>query len=36
MVCRILDSKKSIVDFEELGFFWTSQRMLERAISQKN
>lgn len=36
MVCRILDSKKSIVDFEELGFFWTSKRMLEKAISKKN
>lgn len=36
MVCRILDSKKSIINFEELGFFWTSERMLERAISQKN
>lgn len=36
MVCRILDSKKAIIDFEELGFFWTSKRMLEKAITKKN
>jgi len=36
MVCRILDSKKAIIDFEELWFFWTSKRMLEKAISKKN
>ena len=35
MVCRILDSKKSIIDFEELWFFWTSKRILEKAISKK-
>lgn len=36
MVCRILDAKKSIVDFEDLGFFWTSKRILEKAINKKN
>lgn len=36
MVCRILDSKKAIIDFEDLWFFWTSKRMLERAINKKN
>ncbi len=36
LVCRILDSKKAIIDFEELGFFWTSKRMLEKAITKKN
>jgi type II secretory ATPase GspE/PulE/Tfp pilus assembly ATPase PilB-like protein len=36
VVCRILDSKKSIIDFKELGFFWTSERMLERAINKKS
>ncbi len=35
IVCRILDSAKAVIDFEDLGFFWTSKRMLERAISQK-
>lgn len=36
IVCRILDSQKAIIDFEDLWFFWTSKRMLERAVSQKN
>lgn len=35
IVCRILDSQATAIDFEELGFFWTSKRMLERAITQK-
>lgn len=36
IVCRILDSSKAIIDFEQLGFFWTSKRMLERSISKKS
>lgn len=36
MVCRILDSKKVIIDFEDLWFFWTTKRMLEKAINKKN
>lgn len=36
MVCRVLDAKKSILDFEDLWFFWTSKRMLEKAISRNN
>jgi len=36
IVCRILDSAKAVIDFEELGFFWTSKRMLERSVSQKS
>lgn len=36
VVCRILDSEKSIVDFKDLWFFWTSKRMIERALSKKN
>jgi len=36
VVCRLLDASKAIVDFEDLGFFWTSKRMIERAISKKN
>ena len=36
IVCRILDSKKAIIDFEELGFYWTTKRMLEKAINKKN
>lgn len=36
IVCRILDSEKAIIDFEDLWFFWTSKRMLERSIEQKS
>jgi type IV pilus assembly protein PilB len=36
VVCRLLDSDKSIVDFKDLWFFWTSKRMIERALSKKN
>jgi len=36
IVCRILDSEKAIINFEDLGFFWTSKRMLERSIEQKS
>jgi len=36
MVCRILDSDKAIVDFEQLWFFWTGKRILEKAIEKKN
>ncbi len=34
VVCRVLDAQKNIIDFEELGFFWTSKRMIEKAITQ--
>ena len=36
IVSRILDTSKAIIDFEQLGFFWTSKRMIERAIKQRN
>jgi type IV pilus assembly protein PilB len=36
IVCRILDSQKAVIDFEDLWFFWTSKRMLEKAISKKS
>jgi len=36
IVSRILDTSKSIIDFEQLGFFWTSKRMIEKATSKKN
>jgi len=36
VVCRLLDASKAIVDFKDLWFFWTSKRMLEKAISKKN
>lgn len=36
IVCRILDGENAMIDFEELGFFWTSKRMLEKAISQRS
>ncbi len=36
MVCRILDVKKAIIDFEELWFYWTTKRILEKAIWKRN
>ena len=36
IVCRVLDADKAIIDFEQLGFFWTSKRMLEKAVHQKS
>jgi len=36
IVCRILDSQSTAIDFEELGFFWTSKRMLEKAVAKKS
>ena len=36
MVCRVLDSSKAIVDFKNLWLFWTSERMIKRAINKKN
>lgn len=36
IVCRILDSAKAIINFEDLGFYWTSKRMLEKSIKQKS
>ena len=36
VVCRLLDGSKAIINFEELGFFWTSKRMIEKAIEKKN
>lgn len=36
VVCRLLDSSKAIIDFEDLWFFWTSKRILSQAISKKN
>jgi type II secretory ATPase GspE/PulE/Tfp pilus assembly ATPase PilB-like protein len=36
VVCRILDNSKSVIDFDELWFFWTTKRFLERAVSKKN
>lgn len=35
-VCRVLDSKRSIVDFDELGFFWTAKRIIEKSLDKKN
>jgi len=34
-VCRILDSGKTIIDFTDLWFFWTSERMIERILHKK-
>lgn len=36
IVCRILDSDKAVIDFKDLGFFWTSKRMLEKSIANKS
>ena len=36
VVSRLLDSTKAIVDFKDLGFYWTSKRMIEKAISQNS
>lgn len=36
IVCRILDSTKSIPDIGELGFMWTSKRQIEQSIRKKN
>ncbi len=36
IVSRILDASKAIIDFEDLGFFWTSKRMIEKAITKRN
>jgi len=35
-VCRILDNTNAIIDFDKLWFFWTTKRMLEKAISKRN
>ena len=36
VVCRILDNSSAIIDFENLWFFWTTKRILEKAISKRN
>ncbi len=36
IVSRILDASQAIIDFEDLGFFWTTKRMIERAINKRN
>jgi len=36
VVCRLLDSSKSIVNFPDLGFYWTSKRIIEKAITKKD
>ncbi len=36
VVCRILDSTRSIPTVDELGFMWTSKRQIERSLHKKN
>ncbi len=36
IVCRVLDASKAIIDFDQLGFFWTTKRIIKKAISKKN
>jgi type II secretory ATPase GspE/PulE/Tfp pilus assembly ATPase PilB-like protein len=35
IVCRLLDGSDKVLDFEDLGFFWTSQRMVQRSLNAK-
>lgn len=36
IVCRILDSTKSIPTVDELGFMWTSKRQIDKTLKKKN
>ena len=36
IVARVLDSGKAIIDFKKLWFYWSTKRMVERAIQKKN
>lgn len=36
VVCRILDSTKSIPSVDELGLMWTSKRQIEKSMQKKN
>ena len=36
VVSRLLDASKAILSFEDLWFFWTTKRMIEKSISKKN
>lgn len=36
IVCRILDSSKTILDFKDLGFYWSTERIINKAIRRKN
>lgn len=36
VVCRLLDNSNTVIDFEKLWFFWTTKRILEKAISKNN
>jgi len=36
VVCRLLDNTNSIIDFDQLWFFWTTKRMLEKSITKNN
>jgi type II secretory ATPase GspE/PulE/Tfp pilus assembly ATPase PilB-like protein len=36
VVCRILDSTKSIPTVDELGFMWTSKRQIDKSLHKKN
>lgn len=36
VVCRILDNSNAVIDFEKLWFFWTTKRIMEKAISKNS
>ncbi len=35
VVCRLLDSSNSVIDFESLGFFWVSKKIINEVIRKK-
>ncbi len=36
IVCRILNPKDWIIDFDNLWFFWTSKRLIEKTLLKRN
>ena len=36
IVCRLLDNSWIVIDFEQLWFFWTTKRILEKTLSKTN
>lgn len=36
VVWRILDSEKAVLEFKDLWFFWTAERIMKKALEKKN
>jgi len=36
IVCRILDSSKTILNFKDLWFYWSTERIINKSITKKN